>query len=404
MSKIENDFFFIRKITKQCMFSFVCVCVSSIIFSCLPDSIKGKEKENLWVKFEQNMQNINKDRNKTEKIELFADSLQEIEEARNYTADYEEKVNFKTYHKTTKKEWNKKLGSQYIRIKKNGKEEVLGYLENRYMDSQIVLNLRLEHKLGNLDDVITFVENGKELEGEREKSKKVENYVLTQSYQDYAEEKSIRISFQMKNVYAYELYQDKEYIYIAYREPREVYKNIVVVDVGHGGKDTGTYAMAGNWKEKDFNLDFARKIADVWESEDVHLYFTRLQDINIDLDERVNFANAMDADLFVSVHCNSSDEDSGEGLEVLYKTNKFAQESKKLAEKCLEELVSVTGMARRNLLNGNNIHIIRNANMPTVLLELGFLTDKEDIAFLLKEENREKMAKAICKSILDYIN
>ena len=76
MSKIENDFFFIRKITKQCMFSFVCVCVSSIIFSCLPDSIKGKEKENLWVKFEQNMQNINKDRNKTEKIELFADSLQ----------------------------------------------------------------------------------------------------------------------------------------------------------------------------------------------------------------------------------------------------------------------------------------------------------------------------------------
>ena len=152
------------------MFSFVFVCVSSIIFSCLPDSIKGKEKENLWVKFEQNMQNINKDRNKTEKIELFADSLQEIEEARNYTADYEEKVSFKTYHKTTKKEWNKKLGSQYIRIKKSGKEEVLGYLENRYMDSQIVLNLRLEHELGNLDDVITFVENGKELEGEREKS------------------------------------------------------------------------------------------------------------------------------------------------------------------------------------------------------------------------------------------
>ena len=108
MSKIENDFFFIRKITKQCMFSFVFVCVSSIIFSCLPDSIKGKEKENLWVKFEQNMQNINKDRNKTEKIELFADSLQEIEEARNYTADYVEKVNFQTYHKTKKKEWNKK--------------------------------------------------------------------------------------------------------------------------------------------------------------------------------------------------------------------------------------------------------------------------------------------------------
>ena len=213
------------------------------------------------------------------------------------------------------------------------------------------------------------------------------------------ETRKLQIKLDMQNIYAFEWYQEDEYLYIACKRPKDVYKNIVVLDAGHGGSDTGSYGISGDWVEKDYNLDFVAKVQEQFSKKNTKLYLTRSKDVHLSLNERVILANQVEADLFVSIHCNSTDEYEGSGLEALYKSDTYKNESQRIAMDCLERLESVTGLHNRGALDGQSIYIIRNANMPTVLFEMGFLSDENDIAYLKKEENREKMAECIVTSI-----
>ena len=213
------------------------------------------------------------------------------------------------------------------------------------------------------------------------------------------ETRKLQIKLDMQNVYAFEWYQEDEYLYIACKRPKDVYKTIVVLDAGHGGSDTGSYGISGDWVEKDYNLDFVAKVQEQFSKKNTKLYLTRSKDVHLSLNERVILANQVEADLFVSIHCNSTDEYEGSGLEALYKSDTYKNESQRIAMDCLKRLESVTGLHNRGALDGQSIYIIRNAHMPTVLFEMGFLSDENDIAYLKKEENREKMAECIVTSI-----
>ena len=213
------------------------------------------------------------------------------------------------------------------------------------------------------------------------------------------ETRKLQIKLDMQKIYAFEWYQEDEYLYIACKRPKDVYKTIVVLDAGHGGSDTGSYGISGDWVEKDYNLDFVAKVQEQFSKKNTKLYLTRSKDVHLSLNERVILANQVEADLFVSIHCNSTDEYEGSGLEALYKSDTYKNESQRIAMDCLKRLESVTGLHNRGALDGQSIYIIRNANMPTVLFEMGFLSDENDIAYLKKEENREKMAECIVTSI-----
>lgn len=316
-----------------------------------------------------------------------------------------EKVKLEEKNSIDKKQ---QLGDSYIKIKKQGNKKVWGQLEHDYMQKKVSVVLYGEslENFKTSDLIIIWKGYNYTIETAKITPIKLSNYqyqhsikkedskVLNDTTQD-----SILLEFDANRIFSYQIFQDKDYVYITICNPKEIYDKIVVVDAGHGGKDTGTYAKFGNWDEKDFNLDFVKKIQESWNHDNVKLYFSRLEDTEVTLAERVKFANNLQADLFVSLHCNSSDENSGSGLEALYKSNKYVTDSKIFANKCLKALEECTGLTNRGLLKGKRIYIIRNAKMPTVLLELGFLSDSGDLVYLSKETNRKKMAETICQVI-----
>ena len=294
-------------------------------------------------------------------------------------------------------EIEKKLGTTYVKIRKHQKDLLPIQLKDEYWKKQIVLYVQgLKQRSIETKDVCLAADetNAQEQDARQKKFQKS----IQISYEETSDGKlQAKLVLSVDKIYGYVLYEDQEYIYIDCRKPKDVYEKIIVVDAGHGGSDTGSYAKKGDWTEKDYNLDFVQKIEKYWGSKDVKLYVTRLEDKKLSLGQRVNMANQLEADFFVSVHCNSTDEFAGNGLEALYKSNGYAKASKELAAECLERLQEETGLVNRGLLDGTHIYILRSAKMPSILLELGFLSDREECKYLRQEENRERMAKVICQ-------
>ncbi len=203
-------------------------------------------------------------------------------------------------------------------------------------------------------------------------------------------------------IYAPILYQDDEYIYIDLKRPKDVYDKIVVIDAGHGGKDCGTFSQGEKYYEKDMNLSLITDIKEILDQEDIKVYYTRTTDKTIFLNPRVNFANDVEADLFISLHCNSSESAQPYGSEILYNEKQLGQgfESKDLAEIALEEITDVTHRVNRGLVPASEMVIVGKSKVPVALIEVAFMSNYEDLDFLLKEENKKKIAKAVHQIIL----
>ena len=198
------------------------------------------------------------------------------------------------------------------------------------------------------------------------------------------------------------MYQDSENIYIDLKRPKDVYDKIVVIDAGHGGTDPGTYSQGQVHYEKEINLSIVLYLKELLDKEGIKVYYTRTSDETIYLNPRVNFANDVEADFFISIHCNGSESSEPSGAEVLYNDIKMDNgfQSKQLAQICLEELTNVTHKVNRGLVAGEDILIVNKAKMPISLLEVGFMSNSEEMDFLLQENNRRDIAKGIYKAII----
>ena len=195
---------------------------------------------------------------------------------------------------------------------------------------------------------------------------------------------------------------DKDYLYLDFLIPSEEHKRIVVVDAGHGGEPG---AVAGNVYEKDITLAIVQKVKAAFEGEkdkDIGIYCTRLEDKDVSLTDRVNLANQMGADLFVSVHINSiKGRTDVQGIEVMY--DELAPDtefdSKDFAQICLDETQLATGATKRSLINGHKIYIIRSAQMPSALIEVGFINNPSELARLVDGAYQQKAAQGIYTAI-----
>ena len=133
------------------------------------------------------------------------------------------------------------------------------------------------------------------------------------------------------------------------------------------------------------------------QDKNVKVYLTREDDQFLTPEQRINIINEKNPAIAVSIHCNSADNLDATGVEVLYNTK--SEESKELSNKCLEEIIKSTKQVNRGLLEGDNIYIVRNSNVPIALIEVGFLSNKEELNYLLKEENQKRIAKGIVNGI-----
>ncbi len=183
---------------------------------------------------------------------------------------------------------------------------------------------------------------------------------------------------------------------------------LIVIDPGHGGKDLGTEsAKEPKYQEKALNLFTARLVAQYLQKMGYRTVLTRKDDTFIELDKRAEMANQLKPVLFVSVHYNSAPTDKAEGIEVFfYKSDADkarTNSSKKLGEAVLAQVVQQTNAQSRGVKHGN-LAVIRETNMPAVLVEGGFLTHPVERQKLLDSNYLKKIALGIAKGIDLFIS
>ena len=173
---------------------------------------------------------------------------------------------------------------------------------------------------------------------------------------------------------------------------------VVVIDAGHGGRDPGAVGIRGI-QEKEIVLDISYQVARLLEQQGVQAVMTRTDDSEIDLAPRVSLAARVNATLFVSIHANAINMSRPDvnGIETYYFDN-----GKDLARVIHASILDGTG-ARDRRVRQARFYVLRKSSMPSVLLEVGFVTGAEDAAKLSDPAYRSQMAASIARGILVYL-
>ncbi|MEQ2528574.1 N-acetylmuramoyl-L-alanine amidase [Bacillaceae bacterium CLA-AA-H227] len=180
----------------------------------------------------------------------------------------------------------------------------------------------------------------------------------------------------------------------------------IVLDPGHGGSDSG--AVGNGITEKNLNLNVSLALKAKLESMGAKVILTRSTDVFIPLNDRPLVSQNVNADLFVSIHTNSSTSSSATGVETYYseapyngENNPYPIESKRLAQSIQNHLTQETYMRSRGIDDAGFI-VIRKNIVPSVLVELGFLSSPSDATIMLQSDYKDKAAQGILLGILEY--
>ncbi len=180
-------------------------------------------------------------------------------------------------------------------------------------------------------------------------------------------------------------------------------KQLIVIDPGHGGFDIG--AKIKSIKEKALALKTATLVKQCLHQKGYRVILTRSRDVFISLSKRTNIANDTKSKLFVSIHFNAFKNPQAKGIEIYYynKGPKWRQNaSKKLADTVLRGVIASTNAKDRGVKTGN-FHVIRETNMPAILIEGGFITNPQEYSNLANQQYVEKMARSIADGIEKYL-
>lgn len=175
---------------------------------------------------------------------------------------------------------------------------------------------------------------------------------------------------------------------------------LIVLDAGHGGCASGAYYE--NTAEKDLNLAMVQKLDEILRGMGYRTVLTRTDDVYVGLKERSDLANAAQADIFVSIHCNAAEKNPNfQGLYVYHYPGSVMGES--LARAIQTPACVFTGAVDRDI-NSADFSVVRESNMPAVLVETGFMTCHEELERLKNEEYQSRMAQGIAQGIVRYLN
>lgn len=180
---------------------------------------------------------------------------------------------------------------------------------------------------------------------------------------------------------------------------------LVVIDPGHGGTETG--AVFGELLEKNFNLDIAVRLNALLKKKNIKTYMTRDDDINVDLYDRADIANELNAALFISIHNNAIGDPDYGGTMTLYHPDEKpyrGMTGKRLAEIAQEKMLEILGTKDRKIIPRPNLVVLRETKMPAIIAEVAFMTNKQDRESLLNEEFRQKAAQALCNAVVQALS
>jgi len=169
----------------------------------------------------------------------------------------------------------------------------------------------------------------------------------------------------------------------------------VVLDAGHGAHDLGALSVRGE-PEKMLALDVVLRMKPLLEDAGYRVVMTRDRDVFIPLETRAAISNRNRGAIFVSIHFNWAKKRSPEGIEIYY----FSERSRRLAANILEESLRAYRCADRGVKFAR-FHVLRNNLRPSVLCELGFVSNPYDNQMLQNPRVRQRLAEAVVRGIID---
>lgn len=188
--------------------------------------------------------------------------------------------------------------------------------------------------------------------------------------------------------------------------------HVVMLDPGHGGYDPGAISSQGVY-EKSINLQIAQKVKEMLEPSGIEVFLTREEDLDyvpdgvkgkttkkqIDLNHRLEMANQVKADVFVSIHVNATATGQNSGAETFY--DYTSESGKYLAALIQQELIKIPSMNHR-IAKPGDFYIIKNSSRPAVIVEVGYLSSSKERYKLQQSWYQEQVARAIAKGIANY--
>ena len=199
-------------------------------------------------------------------------------------------------------------------------------------------------------------------------------------------------------------------VYVNSVQVKEKEKMCIVIDAGHGGIDPGKVGINGQL-EKDINLKIARLLQMFLEAEGIEVVMTREEDKGLydenasnkkvqDMKRRLEIIEQADPALVVSIHQNSYHEEYVKGAQVFYYTT--GAKSRQLAQVLQERLRKLAPDNTREAKGNDSYFLLKKTSKPIVIVECGFLSNREEAEKLSSPLYQEKLAWAIYCGILDY--
>jgi len=187
----------------------------------------------------------------------------------------------------------------------------------------------------------------------------------------------------------------------------------IVIDPGHGGVDGGAEA-SDDTQEKEITLTVSNMVRDYLQQSGAIVYLTREGDYDLahddteglsrrkteDIKHRVSFIKEKKAELFISIHLNALPEKQWKGAQTFYHPGK--EKSKLLAETIQSEIRDNMGNTDREALAIQQVYLLKYAETPGALIELGFLSNEEEKELLKQTHYQQKMAESIYEGVLKY--
>lgn len=203
----------------------------------------------------------------------------------------------------------------------------------------------------------------------------------------------------------YKIYERGNKFVVSMGAPKNIYKSIVVLDAGHGGFDPGAQHKGTNEKDLTFKILYTlMKNYFSSNAPDIKVYWTRTTNTFISLANRATFAKNVGADVFISLHMNSASSSTANGTEVYYSVSNNKKgfsgiTSKKMANLFKNKLIKDLGTKDRGTKTAG-YYVLKHNTVPSILIELGFLSGNSDYSKLKSSSFQTKAAKSIYEGII----
>ncbi len=188
---------------------------------------------------------------------------------------------------------------------------------------------------------------------------------------------------------------------ISFRDPHEMYRQIVVIDPMGGGSEEGS--LYRGYAEKTLALQIAQAIPEKLKQEEIRLYFTRQEDVEVPEEARLRLAEALDADLYIRIEAGEDEDTSRYGVAGFYNQEYFIPEvgNVELADALTRNVTIASSNRAEGIFPAEEDSILMRLKVPAAQISVGYLTNEEEAALLGRESYREKLAQGIVNAIVE---